>query len=126
MMLYEGNIIVNHNDYVDDIGLQNLSHFLCSLENILPVVDKPSESIYYFEFSHDRLAGATVDELKFPDIVQSYFPMTVAHFFTTALSDDIFELFEEACYSSLASLSHDQVKRCYHNMLYLFTCLNNV
>jgi len=123
LLLYEGDIKIKKDCYVSDIGLKNLNRFLCSLEDILPAVEKPSETMFSFEYDFARLEGISADDLKFPEIVRTYFPMTASNFFTTAVSDKTFELFEDACYYSLASLKYEQIKRCYHNMLYLFTCL---
>ena len=123
LLLYEGDIKIKQEYFVDDIGLRNLSHFLCSLEDILPAVEKPRETIYSLEYDFARLSGVSVDDFKFFDIVKTHFSMSLSDFFTTAVSDDTFSLFEETCFSSLASLSYDSVKRCYHNMLNLFTRL---
>ena len=123
LLLYEGDIKIKKDYFVNEIGLQNLNRFLCSLEDILPAVEKPSETIFSFHYDFARLEGISVEDSKFPEIMKTYFSMSASHFFTTAVSDDTFHLFEETCYYSLASLNYEQIKRCYHNMLYLFIAL---
>lgn len=115
---------LSYNDYqsfFNESGRENVIKLLDTLEVINYVLEFPMESAYWLTFINARYDGVYPNMLKFPSLIDKYFPMCFKEFLTTSCDETVFKDFEVECLQSCASLDHEQVYCSHSEILYLYS-----
>lgn len=114
-------------DYkLNEHGWQNLNNIMTALDDIMYLLDYPEQSNYWLRYDSQRCDGVRPNITAFPDIIRNHFTMSVNTFFSSFLSEDIFDNFLAECYKFCASLSRSQVQLAYNQMLFIYHCNRNL
>ena len=119
LLLRDANAACQKFDFNQN-GARNVERLLDVLEILAGVLEKPNESIYWLDIDNARVDGATPNVWKFPSIIAKCFPLHVKDFLNKTVDEIDFQIFENYCLQSYASLDSDQIFTAVSNILTLY------
>lgn len=105
--------------FYNESGRDNADRLLCSLELIYSVLENPSRSNFWWEYSNARYDGTISSVFKFPSLIDKYFPMSFTDFLIYPCNVNVFKEFEDECLRSCARLDICQVTHAKNEAMYL-------
>lgn len=109
---------MNYDDEVSNNGRRNLEKLLSCFMNAMYIFQYPENSIYSYQYEHERLRGATPDPIVFNNILEKHFNMSTTLFFNgDEIDDSIFNAFENDCFNETMMLCDIQVGIIYEHLM---------